>query len=56
MAADILPTTNWIKLIEKWEFAKAALDENSKTFVVHLVAPDAETLIHLLQAVQIATL
>ncbi len=35
-AADALSTTSWVKLIDKREFAKAALDENSKTFVVHV--------------------
>ena len=31
-----LPTTKWIELIDKKEFAKAVLDENSKTFVVYV--------------------
>lgn len=35
--AEALPTTSWVKLVNKKEFAKAALDENSKTFMVHVV-------------------
>ena len=33
-AAEALPTTRWVKLIDKHKFAKAALNENSETFVV----------------------
>ena len=36
--AEALPTTKRVELINKKEFAKAALDENSKTFVVHIVS------------------
>ncbi len=36
MAVEALPTTNWIKLIGKREFAKAALDGNYKIFVMHI--------------------
>ena len=32
------PTTKRVELINKREFAKAALDENSKTFVVHVAS------------------
>ncbi len=47
-AVEALPTTSWVKLIDKREFAKAALDENSKTFVVHVAALKVPTamLIH----------
>ena len=36
--AKALPTTKWVELINKKEFAKAALDGNSKTFVVHVAS------------------
>lgn len=31
-----LPTTNWVKLINKREFAKVASDENLKTLVMYI--------------------
>ena len=37
-AAEALPTTRWVELINKHEFDKAALDKNSETFVVHVAA------------------
>lgn len=51
-----LPTINWVKFIEKTEFTKVALDKNSETFVIYVIALTAETLIHLLQVAQIAGL
>ena len=36
--AKALPTTKRVKLINKKEFAKAALDENSETFVVQIAS------------------
>ncbi len=42
-AAEALPTTNWVELIDKREFAKAALDGNSKTFVVHVATLEIST-------------
>ncbi len=46
-ATEALPTTSQVKLIDEREFAKAALDENLETFVVHVSALDiAESLIH----------
>ncbi len=39
--AEALPTTRRIELIDKHEFAKAALGENSETFVVHVAALEA---------------
>ena len=30
--------TKWVKLIDKKEFAKTALDKESETFVVHVAA------------------
>ena len=38
IAAKALPTTKRVELINKKEFAKAALDENSETFVVHVAS------------------
>ena len=36
--AETLPTTKQVELFNKKEFAKAALDENSKTFVIHIAS------------------
>ena len=36
--AEALPTTKRVELINKKEFAKAALDENSETFVVYVAS------------------
>lgn len=49
--AKALPTTSRIKLINKKEFTKAALDTNSKTFVIYIVALEIPTtmLIHFLR-------
>ena len=55
-AAKALPTTSRIKLIDKREFTKVALDENSETFVIYVAALEAEPLIHLSETAQIATL
>ncbi len=55
--AEALSTISRIKLIDKKEFAKAALNENSETFVVHVSALDvAEPSIHPFRAAQIAAL
>ena len=40
-AAEALSTTRRVELIDKHEFAKAALDENSETFVMHVAALEA---------------
>ena len=37
-AAEALPTTRRVELIDKHEFAQAALDEKSETFVVYIAA------------------
>ncbi len=42
-AAEALPTTSWVELIDKREFVKAALDVNSETFVVHAAALELPT-------------
>ncbi len=36
--AEALPTARWVELIDKHEFAKASLDENSESFIVHFAA------------------
>ncbi len=43
IAAEALPTTSRVELIDKRKFAKAALDENSETFVVHVTALEVLT-------------
>ena len=35
-AAEALPTTSRVELIDKKKFAKAALNKNSETFVMHI--------------------
>ena len=45
-----------MELIDKREFVKTALDKNSKTLMIHIIALKAETSIHLLQIAQIAVL
>ncbi len=42
-ATETLSTTSWVELIDKKEFAKAVLDVNSKTFVVHIAALEVPT-------------
>lgn len=37
-AAEILPTTSGVVLINEGEFAKATLDENLETFVMNISA------------------
>ena len=55
--AEALPTTRRVELIDKHEFAKAALDENSETFVVHVAALEAlELAIHPFRAPMLAAL
>ncbi len=54
---EALLTTSRMELIDKREFAKAAMDENSEAFVVHMSALDvAESSIYPSQAVQMAAL
>ena len=57
--AKVLSTTKQVELIDKKEFAKATLDEESETFVVHVAALEAPLTgmaIHPLQTAQISTL
>lgn len=41
--AEILSTTNRIEIIDEKEFAKVALDKNSKTFVMYVIALEIST-------------
>ena len=43
IAVEALPTTSWVKLLNKREFAKTPLDENSKTFVMYIAALEIST-------------
>lgn len=45
IAVEALPTTNWIELINKREFAKTALDKNSETFVMYVATLKVPTII-----------
>ena len=45
--AKALLTIKWIELIDKKEFAKVALDENSETFVIHVTSLNLVPKIHL---------
>ena len=54
--AEVLPTTSWVELINKREFAKAALDKNYEIFVVHIAALETEVSIYPSPIAQIATL
>ena len=55
-ATGALPTTSRVELINKREFAKVVLDENSKTFVVHVAILATEASIHPSRTAQIAAL
>lgn len=54
----VLRTIKKIELIDKKEFAKAALDKNFKAFVVHIEAPSklAEIAIYFFNVAQVALL
>ena len=56
ITAKALPTTKRVELINKKEFAKAALDENSETFVVHMASFNLTSGIYPDRAAQIASL
>lgn len=53
--AETLPTTSWIKLINKKAFAKEVLDKNLETFIMYISALEEMT-IHLFGATQIVIL
>ena len=54
--AEALPTSKQVKLIDKKEFAKAALDKNFETFVVHIASLNLVPGIHPDRKAQIASL
>ena len=54
--AEALLTTKRVELIDKKEFAKAVLDENSKTFVMHVASLNLVPRIYLDREIQIAFL
>ena len=54
--AKALPTTKRVELIDKKEFAKAALDKNFETFVIHVASLNLTPGIHPDKAAQIASL
>ena len=54
--AEALPTTKRVELINKKEFAKAALDEKSKTFIVYVASFNLTPGIHPDRAAQIVSL
>ena len=56
-AAEAIPTARRVELIDKHKFAKAALDDNSETFVVHVAALEAsEPAVHPSRAPLLAAL
>ena len=55
--AEALPTTKRVEIIDKKEFAKAALDENVEAFVVHVTSIGLSSMsIHPAREAQIASL
>ena len=55
--AEALPTTKRVQIIDRKEFAKAALDPNQEAFVVHVATLTAEPMtIHPARQAQIASL
>ncbi len=54
-AAEVLPTTSWVELIDKRQFTKAILDKNCETFIVHISALEATT-IHPCRTAEMAAL
>ena len=56
-AAEALPTTKRVEIIDKKEFTKAALDENVEAFVVHVTSLSLNSMpIHPAREAQIASL
>lgn len=54
--AKALSTISQVKFINMREFTKTVLDENSETFLIHVIILEAETFIFLLQIAQITAL
>lgn len=55
IAAKAMPTAKQIELIDKYKFAKVALNKTPKIFVVHVVALETLTkmTIHLFQVAEV---
>ena len=53
---EVLPTTKQVEIINKKEFAKTALDEKSKTFVVYVAFLNQTPVIYPDKAAQIGSL
>ena len=53
---EVLPTTRQVKIINQKEFAKAALDKNVETFVVHVSSLGSKISIDPAREVQLALL
>ena len=53
---EALPTTRRVEIIDRKEFAKAALDENVEAFVVHVSSLGSKMTIHLAREAQLALL
>ena len=52
-AAEALPTTRRVKIIDKWEFAAAALNADDEIFVVHIAALAEPTTIPIYPSYQV---
>ena len=55
-AAEALPTTRRVEIIDKKEFATAALNEDDETFVMHMAALSVGSNVHPSRQAQIASL
>ena len=53
-AAEALPTTRRVEIIDKKEFAVAALNKDDETFVMHTAAISTDSNIHPSRRAQIA--
>ena len=55
-AAEALPTTQRVEIIDKKEFAAVALNEEDETFVVHMAAFSVDSNVHASRRAQISSL
>ena len=56
MTKEALSTTRQVEIIDRKKFAKTALDENVKVFVVHVSSLGSKMTIHLARKAQLALL
>ncbi len=47
IAAEVLPTTSWVELIDKRKFAKVALNKYSETFMGYIATLKVATIIQI---------